>query len=138
MRIPRAVILLLFSGLSTLVQAGEGTHKLPPLECLGAKGKIVVPAAKIRQVGHGVSRPELIEPIRVVWPRGIQPLGTIVIEAVIDTAGRVCAVRVIKPSPEAMKEAAKAAVREARFKPATLKGQAVPVRYFLAISPGLQ
>jgi hypothetical protein len=55
MRIPRAVILLLFSGLSTLVQAGEGTHKLPPLECLGAKGKIVVPAAKISRFAMTIS-----------------------------------------------------------------------------------
>ena len=65
-------------------------------------------------------------------------MGTTVLEAVIDSSGRVCAVRALKaPSPEIGK-AFEAALREARFKPARLDGKPVPVWYSLTVYPHLQ
>ena len=109
--------------------------QVAPLQCLDARGRVVVPAAAIREVGPGVSRPEIVEPLRLTWPEGSQPLGTIILESVIDASGRVCAVRVLKTPAKAISERAVAALRKSTFKPARLKGQTVAVRYLLAGFP---
>ena len=138
LRLLRVVVSILFLGLAVPVQAGKGARKLPPLQCLNERGEIVVPAAKVKKVGHRVSRPELLTSIRPVWPEGSRVFGTTVLEAIIDSSGRVCAVRALKaPSPEIGK-AVEAALREAQFKPARLDGKPVPVWYFFTIYPGLQ
>jgi hypothetical protein len=107
----------------------------PPLECVDAKGRIVVPASKIRQVGPGVSKPEIVYQVQPVWPEGVRTWGAIVLEAVIDSSGGVCAVRVLTTPSEEIGEAVVAALRATWFKPARSKGQAVPVRYFLTVNP---
>jgi hypothetical protein len=138
LRLLRAALSILLLGLAASVQAGEGARKLPPLQCRNRKGEIVVPTARIRKVGHGVSRPELLTSIRPAWPESLRVAGTTVLEAIIDSSGRVCAVRVLKtPSPEIGK-AFESALREARFKPARLDGKPVPVWYSLTVYPHLQ
>jgi TonB family protein len=107
----------------------------PPLECVDAKGKVTVPASSIRQVGPGVSRPEMIQRVQPVWPEGTRPFGTTILEAVIDTSGKVCAVRILRTPSKAMGEAVVAALRASRFRPARSKGQAVPVHYVLTVHP---
>jgi outer membrane biosynthesis protein TonB len=120
-------ILILLLGLTVPVQ--------PPLECVDAKGRIVIPASTIRQVGQGVSRPEIIQQIQPMWPEETRPFGITILEAVIDTSGKVCAVRILKTPSKAIGEAVVAALRASRFRPARSKGQAVPVRYFLTVTP---
>jgi hypothetical protein len=118
--------LLLLLGLTAPVQA--------PLECIDAKGRTVVPAAKIRQVGQGVSRPEVIQRFQPVWPEGVQRLGAIIVESVIDTSGSICATRILRTPSKEMGEAVVTALRATRFRPARMKGQAVPVRYILTVN----
>jgi len=60
--------------------------------------------------------------------------GVVVVEATIDRAGRVVGVEVLKGMPMGLSEAAAEAVREWRFEPATLEGEAVDVRYKLTIN----
>ena len=120
-------LLVLLLGLTAPVQ--------PPLECVDAKSRVVVPASAIRQVGQGVSPPERIERIEPVWPEGVQQFGVIILETVIDSSGRVCAIRTLKAPSKGMGEAVAAALRATRFRPARFKGQAVPVRYILTVNP---
>lgn len=138
LRLLRAALSILLLSLAASVQAGEGTRKLPPLQCRNGKGEIVVPTARVRKVGHGVSRPELLTSIRPSWPEGSRVFGTTVLEAIIDSSGRVCAVRALKAPSPAIGKAVEAALREARFKPAKLDGKAVPVYYFFTSYPHLQ
>ena len=106
----------------------------PPLECVDSKGKVVVPASKIRQVGPEVSRPEVTQRIQPVWPKDVRQLGTIIVESVIDTSGRICAVRILRAPSKELGEAVGAALRATRFRPARSKGQAVPVHYVLTVN----
>lgn len=127
MTIPYSSLFVLLLGLAAPVQ--------PPLECIDAKGRVVVPSSAIRQVGQGVSRPEVIQRIQPVWPKGVRQWGAIIVEAVIDTSGRVCATRILGTPSKEMSEAVVTALRETRFRPARSKGQAVPVRYVLTVNP---
>lgn len=136
MRFLLPIFLLL--ALALPAQAKDQAKRLPPLQCLDAKGRVVVPAAAVRRVGHGVSRPELVKQVRPDWPRGRQRLETTILESVIDASGDVCAVRVIRAPSKVMGDAASAALREFKFKPARFKGRPVPVLYFLTITPDLQ
>ncbi|HEV7510017.1 MAG TPA: TonB family protein [Thermoanaerobaculia bacterium] len=133
----RFFIFILLLGLA-MSQASGQAKRLPPLQCLDSAGKVVVPAAAIRQVGKGVLPPEIVKQVWPAWPKGAPPYGITIIESVIDVSGNVCAVRVVKASSKAVGEAAMAAVREFKFKPAKFNGKGVAVRYLLAVSPHIQ
>jgi TonB family protein len=59
---------------------------------------------------------------------------TVILEAIIDTQGSVRVVKVLKPQPYGLTEAAVNAVKAWTFKPATFKGQPVTVRYVLTVN----
>ena len=124
-------------GLVMAVQANGQARQLPPLQCLDPVGRVVVPAATIRQVGKGVLPPEIVKQERPAWPKGEPTQGITILETVIDVSGNVCAVRVLKAPSKSLGEAAMAAVREFKFRPARFKGQAVAVRYLFTVSPHL-
>jgi protein TonB len=92
-------------------------------------------------VGGAVLKPELIH--RVV-PRYTEPArrirlqGTVVVQAVIDEQGRVTDVKVYKSLPMGLDQEAVDAVRQWRFKPATLHGSPVKVYYSLTVHFTLQ
>ena len=127
------VNLVLFLSLFCFLKAGAA-QKLPALECLDQSGRITVAASKIMRVGQGVSRPEILDLVRPEWPKNV-PFGTTILESVIDATGRVCAARVRKTPSKAVGEAAIAALRKSRFKPAKMNGKAVPVLYIITITP---
>lgn len=127
-------LLLLVSLLGLLpVHPKAEAQQPPPLECRDPKGRVTVPAATIRQVGHGVSQPEAIRRVRPAWPKSARPSGPTILEAVIDASGGICAVRVLKASSSDVGEAAVAALREFKYKPARFKGKAVPVRLTVVV-----
>ena len=128
------VSLVLFLSLFCFLKTGAA-QKLPALECLDQNRRITVPAAKIMRVGQGVSRPELLDLIRPEWPKGVLPFGTTILESVIDPTGHACAARVLKTPSKAVGEAAIAALRKSKFKPAKMNGRAVPVLYIITITP---
>ena len=107
---------------------------LPALECRDAKGTVTVPASAIRKTSKSVSKPELVSRVDPVWPEGRHRLGVVVLESVIDSRGRVCAVRVLK-APEAQIGAAAAeALEKWRFRPALEHGRAVAVRFYFTMN----
>ena len=128
------VNLVLFSSLFCFLKAGVAQN-LPALECLDQNGRITVPASKIMRVGQGVSRPEILGWIRPEWPKDVPPFGTTILESVIDATGRVCAARVLKTPSKAVGEAAIAALRKSKFKPAKMNGKTVPVLYIITVTP---
>jgi len=75
--------------------------------------------------------PVLIKEVKAPYPpealqRGIE--GKVILELLIDSQGHVASARVIRGAGYGFDEAAAEAVREFLFRPAWLKGQAVPVR----------
>jgi TonB family protein len=131
----RFPIYIFLAGLAMAIQANGQAKGLAPLQCLDPAGRVVVPAAAIRQIGKGVSPPEIVKQVRFAWPQGAPPSGFTILETVIDVSGNVCAARVLKTPSSILGEAALAAVREFKFRPARFNGQAVAVRYLLTVSP---
>ncbi len=64
--------------------------------------------------------------------------GVVVLQTIIDTLGNVVDVEVLKGLPSGLTEAAVEAVSSWRFRPATLHGEPVPVRYLVTISFSVQ
>jgi len=64
--------------------------------------------------------------------------GMVIIEAIIDREGNVTDVRVLKPLPMGLDQAAMEAVKKWKYKPGTLNGQPVPVIYNLTVNFRLQ
>lgn len=95
------------------------------------------PNAPLR-VGGGVSRPQIIRAVKPVMPAGARSqLGlnaTVIVEAIIDAQGKVRFVKVLKPQPHGLTEAAVDAVKAWTFKPATLNGKPVAVYYVLTVN----
>jgi len=63
--------------------------------------------------------------------RGVE--GVVVLEAVIDRGGEIAALEVLKGLPFGLEQSAVKAVRDWRFEPATLAGEAVDVLYTLTV-----
>lgn len=103
----------------------------------------VVPAAVDEpiHVTGAVTRPVVLDgpqPRYTELARRAGTQGTVVVEAVIDESGRVTNVRVIKPLPMGLDQAAVEAVRSWRFKPSTLAGRPVKVYFTLTVHFTLQ
>jgi TonB family protein len=62
----------------------------------------------------------------------------VILEAIIDRDGSVRDVRVLKPLPNGLDQAAMDAVRQWRFKPGTHNGEPVAVFYNLTVNFRLQ
>ncbi|HEX4963935.1 MAG TPA: energy transducer TonB [Thermoanaerobaculia bacterium] len=89
------------------------------------------------RVGGEITRPEIVSskpPIYTELARRARVMGTVILEAVIDEQGNVTNVRVLKGLPMGLDRAAVEAVQTWKFKPATLKGQPVPVYYVLTVN----
>lgn len=96
------------------------------------------PDAPLR-VGGPVKRPEIRQqPAKPEMPpearkhQGVDY--TVIIEAIIDTQGRVQSTRVLKEQPWGLTDSAVNAVRQWVFSPATLDGTPVPACYVLTVS----
>jgi len=91
------------------------------------------PAGPVRS-GELVQSPRKTFDVRPVYPdlaRSARVQGTVVLEAVLDRAGRVSQVRVVKSVP-LLDPAAIAAVRQWQYTPSTLHG--VPVEVLMTIT----
>lgn len=92
----------------------------------------VVPMSKVGppvRISSGVSAGMLLGAIRPVYPRiamGARIEGTVVMTATIDRMGRIVGIEVVS-GPAMLREAALEALREARYKPYRLNGEAVEV-----------
>lgn len=80
--------------------------------------------------------PEAVFAPRPEYPEAARRVGraaTVVLQATIDTEGRVTDLEILRGAPLGMTESALAAVRRWRFRPATLKGSPVAVYYQLTV-----
>lgn len=88
-------------------------------------------------VGGSVLRPRIIERVEPQYTemaRRARLEGTVIVEAVIDEAGRVVNVKILKGLPMGLDKSAVDAVSRWRFEPATLHGRAVKVFYSLTVN----
>lgn len=119
-------------GLPTGVQGGTG----PPsagYAGAGAQEEILTP-------GGDVHAPVLLRRIEPDYPEAARRVGlqgTAILEAIITTSGAVEEVRVLRPVNPLLDEAAVRAVRQWRYRPATLNGRAVPVYLTVTVRFGI-
>ena len=96
------------------------------------------PAREPLRVGGEVTRPEVIHRVTpdfaALQDGGARLGGLFIAEAVIDERGDVTSARVLKSSGPKIDAAALAALRQWKFKPATLRGKPVPVYYTLTVN----
>ncbi|HVF59649.1 MAG TPA: energy transducer TonB [Thermoanaerobaculia bacterium] len=118
---------------------GSGPATGPPSD--GGGGDFVVtlpgpsvPDEPIRYV-VGMTPPEVLSRVEPRYPasaRMIRSEGTVVIEVVVETDGSTGDVRVLRGISKALDEAAVAAIRQWRFRPARVEG--TPVRAYHTVT----
>jgi protein TonB len=88
-------------------------------------------------LGGDVKPPMLIERVEPQYPeieRKIHKQGIVILEAIITSDGAVDEVKVLKSADAILDEAAKRAVTQWRYRPATLNGRAVRVYLTVTVS----
>jgi len=93
------------------------------------------PPVAPRPVGGNVRRPERIVFVEPVYPpaaRAARMEGTVIVDAVIDEAGVVTDVTVLRSVP-LLDRAALEAVRQWRYTPTQLNGEPIPVRMTVSV-----
>jgi protein TonB len=91
---------------------------------------------KPQAVSSGVLAGMLLAPIRPVYPaiaKAARVQGTVVVEAIISKAGRIESLNVVS-GPMMLREAALAAIREARYQPYQLNGQPTDVQTTITVN----
>ncbi len=89
------------------------------------------------RIGGEVTRPEIVlkeSPLYTPLAREHHVHGVVMLKVVVDEQGNVTDTQVIKGLPLGLDQAAVEAVKNWKFKPATLKGRAVPVYYEVAVN----
>jgi TonB family protein len=93
------------------------------------------------RVGGDVNAPVVlskVEPVYTEEARKARIMGIVIVEATIGRDGLVKNVSVLKPLPFGLDQAAVDAVKQWTFKPATMNGQPVDVRFNLTVNFRLQ
>jgi periplasmic protein TonB len=88
----------------------------------------------------GIAIPRKVVDVAPIYPdlaRAIRAQGTVIVEATIDERGNVIAARVLR-SVNLLDDAALTAVRQWKFMPARLNGEAVPVLMTVTVNFRLQ
>ena len=85
------------------------------------------PPDVFRSCDTGVQPPVLVRERKPLWPAGLAMGGTVVLRAVVDPAGGVRDMRVVRSVDPRLDAATQNAVGEWRFRPGLLKGTPVPI-----------
>ena len=89
------------------------------------------------RIGGDVKAPVVISRVEPIYPaeaRAARVTGVVIVEAVITADGDVRDVKVLKPLPFGLDQAAANAVKQWKFRPATRNGQPVDVIFNLTIA----
>ena len=92
---------------------------------------------RYKRMGAGIQAPvvvQRVEPIYTPEARAARISGIVIVEARISESGAVDDVYVMKPLPYGLAEAAVEAVRQWKFRPATLDGKPVAVAFNLTVN----
>lgn len=111
----------------------DGPPIVIPAEVPPPIGPIEVSGEVVRPVAVFAPNPQYTEPARRI---GLE--GSVILQAVIDEQGQVTKLEVLKPMPFGLTEAAVAAAKQWRFKPATLRDRPVSVYWRLSVDFRLQ
>lgn len=135
--------LLRENGLVYSIDNGRIIVRTPEGSALSKISKSVAIEGKIdgdpvyRYVAEGkVSEPKKLSGPPPIYPEEARKegiMGVVVLECVIDAHGRIRDIEVIRSVEGGLTEAAKEAVWQWEFKPTTLKGQPVAVKYILTV-----
>lgn len=93
------------------------------------------------QISGNIAPPVKIHSVRPLYTeeaRQARIQGVVILQAVIDTDGKVVNVKILKGLPMGLDQTAIDAVTQWRYKPAVLEGEPVPVYYNITISFHLQ
>jgi TonB family protein len=104
-------------GVRTIASATRGFDA--PLKTLAPK-----------RISEGMTPPKVISRVEPHYSEEAKKnniFGVVILEATINEAGVVTDVRVLKPLPYGLDQAAVEAIRQWRFEPATIEGRPVPV-----------
>jgi TonB family protein len=126
---------MLINGGNQGVMVGPGLPPPPPPPPPASSGGM----APLR-VGGNIKAPTKIKDVRAVYPEDAKAAGisgVVILEAVIDPAGRVSAANVLRSIPT-LDQAAVDAVRQWEFTPTTLNGVAVPIIMTVTVNFTLQ
>jgi protein TonB len=96
------------------------------------------PPPKVVRVGGNLSAPELLRRVNPVYPelaREARVHGVVILEARVNTRGRVAALKVLRGQP-LLDEPAMAAVRQWRYRPLLLNGE--PTEFILTVTVNFQ
>jgi len=102
----------------------------------GVPGVTEVPD-EILQIGGAIVKPEVIRRVQPNYTevaRKARVQGVVIVEAIVDKQGSVTNVRVLKGLPMGLEQSAMDAVKQWKFKPATLNGRPVSVYFVLTIN----
>lgn len=102
----------------------------------GVPGVTEVPD-EVLQLGGAIVKPEVIRRVQPNYTeiaRKARVQGIVIVEAIVDKQGDVTNVRVLKGLPMGLEQSAMDAVRQWKFKPATLNGRPVSVYFVLTIN----
>jgi len=96
--------------------------------------------AKPLRVGGEVKAPVLVKKVEPKLPERVRVAGPIIFSAIIDKAGKIRKVRVIRDSTRspALGPLYVEAMKQWEFKPATLRGKPVEVYYYLTVHIDVQ
>ncbi len=97
------------------------------------------PAPEVYRVGGDIAPPKKIKDVAPTYPlaaRLARVGGSVVLDALIDSHGKVAHVDVVKSIP-LLDEAAEDAVKQWRYEPTTLNGQAVPIVMTVTVNFGI-
>lgn len=92
--------------------------------------------SNVLRVGGRVLAPQLIRRVEPDYPpeaKAYRVSGVVIVEATIDETGAVRRTRVVKGLPFGLSESATQAVRQWRFKPATMDGEPVSVVHNVSV-----
>lgn len=134
---------------STVPVVDGALDALSSAPSVGSVGRLVAPPPlpkpappqpKLVRAGYGVREPRKIVHVAPEYPelaRRARVDGTVILEAVLDVAGRVEQVHVLRSVP-LLDEAAIRAVREWRYTPTELNGVPVPVLMTITVTFSLR
>jgi TonB family protein len=104
-------------------------RSLPPLQCHDERGRPFPDASQPLRIDGTMTGGRVIHSELPSWPKGrVRFQGVIIMEAIVDRRGRVCAVRLLRGSGP-LAESALTALKRWTFEPARINGRPIPV-YF--------